>query len=76
MTLIGGASGKSATQIRKFLDSRFGRNFADEVIDHMAVGTPVVDAIAKTIALWQQRFSMRLGQNHLDGHIHAASGGR
>ena len=50
--------------VRDFLDSRMGRHFADEVIDHMASGTPAEQALDATVAQWcRQRISRATERN-------------
>lgn len=53
-TMIARATGCSPEGVREFLDSRYGRHFADEVNNSMATGKlPVETATERTIERWQ-----------------------
>jgi hypothetical protein len=49
---IAAATGCEPEQVRAFLDSRFGRHFADEVQNGLFVGCNLKDAIDKATAKW------------------------
>ena len=49
---IAAATGCEPEQVRAFLDSRFGRHFADDVQNGLYVGDTIKDAIDKTTAKW------------------------
>ena len=52
MTAIADATGCSPDEVRAFLDSRYGRHFADDVANALAEGHPLADAIAATATKW------------------------
>ncbi len=49
---IASATGCEPEQVRAFLDSRFGRHFADEVQDWLCAGSDIQDAVAQTTQRW------------------------
>jgi len=51
-TAIATATGCEPEQVRAFLDSRFGRHFADDVQNGLFVGCNLKDAIDKATAKW------------------------
>lgn len=52
MTAIADATGEDLDNIRAFLDSRFGRHYADEVHNGLYVGKPLKDAIDDATQKW------------------------
>ncbi|QUP54566.1 hypothetical protein GO998_12870 [Ralstonia syzygii] len=57
MTAVSKATGSSLEAVRLFLDSSFGRHFADDVCNALHGGQALADAIDFTAALWMQRKS-------------------
>ncbi|MFM7610324.1 MAG: hypothetical protein ACKO9A_15850, partial [Alphaproteobacteria bacterium] len=51
-TAIHNATSTDPASVRAFLDSRYGRHFADGVNSQMHYGASLTDAIAKTTAEW------------------------
>ena len=51
-TAIHNATSTDPASVRAFLDSRYGRHFADGVNSQMHYGASLADAIAKTTAEW------------------------
>jgi hypothetical protein len=51
-TAIAAATGCEPEQVRAFLDSRFGRHFADDVQNGLYVGATLNDAIDQATAKW------------------------
>ena len=51
-TAIHNATSTDPASVRAFLDSRYGRHFADGVNSQMHYGASLEDAIAKTTAEW------------------------
>ena len=51
-TAIHNATSTDPASVRAFLDSRYGRHFADGVNGQMHYGASLADAIAKTTAEW------------------------
>jgi len=49
---IGEATGLDTNAIRAFLDSRYGRHFADDVANEIAGGRALAEAIAAATARW------------------------
>ncbi len=49
---VSDATGEDAEVVRSFLDSRFGRHFADEVHSGLIFGQAVPDAIAAATRKW------------------------
>ncbi len=49
---IAAATGCEPEQVRAFLDSRFGRHFADDVQNALYVGATLKDAIDQATAKW------------------------
>lgn len=76
------ATGDSPEDARTFLDSSFGRHFADEVLDHYNQGgVELSAAIAWTTETWQARrvgvrtarhFGVPGGLSHLQAFVVAA----
>jgi hypothetical protein len=52
MDLITTKVGSAETATRAFLDSRYGRHFADEVANGLARGLPLKAAIRAAVELW------------------------
>jgi len=52
------ATAADSESVRAFLDSRHGRHFADEVINHLHAGQELAEAIAAATATWM---SWRIG---------------
>ena len=52
MAAIADATGEDLDNIRAFLDSRFGRHYADEVQNGLYVGKPLKDAIDAATQTW------------------------
>ena len=52
MTAVANATGESLDNVRAFLDSRFGRHFADEVLNVVDEGKTLPDAIAAATSKW------------------------
>lgn len=52
MTAVANATGESLETVRVFLDSRFGRHFADDVLNAVDDGTPLADAIEAATRKW------------------------
>ena len=84
MTAITDATGESAEDVRTFLDSRFGRHFADSVHDALYQdslgdqGCNMPQAIAKAVAQWMRwkigrtahgHYGIPLGMPHLSGFV-------
>ncbi|NKA55735.1 hypothetical protein [Ralstonia pseudosolanacearum] len=55
MTTVSKATGSSFEAVRLFLDSAFGRHFADEVLNALHAGQMLAAAIDATAAAWMQR---------------------
>ncbi|APF85485.1 hypothetical protein HI806_01110 [Ralstonia solanacearum] len=66
MTAVAKATGSSVESVRLFLDSAFGRHFADDVCNALHGGQTLTDAIDSTAALWMQRKSNG-GLSHIYG---------
>jgi hypothetical protein len=54
ITAISDATMLPTDAVRAFLDSRYGRHFADGVTSQMYYGATLEDAIAQTTAQWMQ----------------------
>ena len=52
ITAVAGATGCAADEVRDFLDSRHGRNFADDVASQIFAGKPLAQAIAAAATKW------------------------
>lgn len=52
MNAISDATGQPFEAVRAFLDSRFGRHFADEVLNHLHAGQALHDAIGTATRQW------------------------
>ena len=52
LAFIAGTTRCSPDATRAFLDSRYGRHFADEVSNHLAAGTALASAISAATATW------------------------
>ena len=52
LAFIAGTTGCSPDATRAFLDSRYGRHFADEVSNHLAAGKALTSAINAATATW------------------------
>ena len=52
LAFIAGTTGCSPDATRAFLDSRYGRHFADEVSNHLAAGKALAWAINAATATW------------------------
>ncbi|MDO3515291.1 hypothetical protein LG939_24975 (plasmid) [Ralstonia pseudosolanacearum] len=55
MTTVSKATGSSFEAVRLFLDSAFGRHFADDICNALHGGQTLIDAIDATAAAWMQR---------------------
>jgi len=54
MNAISDATGQPFEAVRAFLDSRHGRDFADEVLNHMHAGHALHDAIRAATRQWME----------------------
>jgi hypothetical protein len=52
MTAISDATGQPLESVRAFLDSRYGRHFADSVLNEMRWGNPIQQAVDATVTRW------------------------
>ena len=52
MIAVANATGESLDTVRVFLDSRFGRHYADEVLNALDDGRSLPDAIAAATRKW------------------------
>ena len=52
MTAVANATGESLDTVRVFLDSRFGRHYADSVLDAFDDSRSLTDAIAAATSKW------------------------
>jgi len=52
MAAISDATGQPVESVRAFLDSRHGRHFGGEVLNHLHVGRPLADAIQAATRQW------------------------
>jgi hypothetical protein len=52
LAFIAGTTGCSPDATRAFLDSRYGRHFADEVSNHLAAGQRLASAINAAATTW------------------------
>ena len=52
MTRIAQATGEGLETVRDFLDSRYGRHFADDVRNELDAGRPLAEAIDAAIQRW------------------------
>ena len=52
MAAVSNATGASLESVRLFLDSAFGRHFADEVLDVLRAGQPLATAIDTVTDRW------------------------
>ncbi|OIP06933.1 MAG: hypothetical protein AUK53_11645 [Betaproteobacteria bacterium CG2_30_59_46] len=52
ISAVAEATGEDADTIRAFLDSRYGRHFADEVQNGLFIGQPLLEAIKAVTAKW------------------------
>ena len=60
LAFIAGTTGCSPDATRSFLDSRYGRHFADEVSNHLVAGKALASAINAATATWMGwRISVR-----------------
>lgn len=55
MTAVARATGHPLDEARGFLDSRFGRHFANDVQSEQHCGATLADAITRTVATWMER---------------------
>lgn len=55
MTAAANATGESLDTVRVFLDSRFGRHYADDVLNALDDGRGLPDAIAAATGKWMAR---------------------
>lgn len=53
--IITRTTGQPEEDVGTFLDSKYGRHFADEVHDHRARGQSLANAISVTANVWQMR---------------------
>ena len=64
LAFTAGTTGCSPDATRAFLDSRYGRHFADEVSNHLAAGKALASAINAATATWMAwRISARTAQD-------------
>lgn len=82
---IANATGLCVEAAREFLDSRFGRHFADDVQNHMHAGAELPQAIALATQQWMawrisrdcsKRYGIPRGLPYLMGMVGHASIGR
>ena len=52
MAAVSDATGQPRESVRIFLDSRYGRHFADDVLNQQDAGAGLADAIAATTQRW------------------------
>lgn len=52
MTAVSDATGQPLESVRIFLDSRYGRHFADDVLNQLDAGNGLADAINATTQRW------------------------
>jgi hypothetical protein len=52
MNAIADATGQPLESVRAFLDSRYGRHFADDVFNQLHAGRPLADAINAATQKW------------------------
>lgn len=52
ITAVSDATGQPIESVRTFLDSRHGRHFADDVLNHLHAGRPLADAINAATQQW------------------------
>jgi hypothetical protein len=52
MAAISDATGQPVESVRAFLDSRHGRHFGGEVLNHLHAGRPLADAIQAATRQW------------------------
>jgi hypothetical protein len=52
VTVISTATGLDAGTVAAFLDSRHGRHFADDVVNELATGKAIAEAIEAAAAQW------------------------
>ena len=76
------ATGEDADAVRLFLDSRFGRHFADSVQSARHHGLDLDSAIEQAVAHWMtwrigrsayQRYGIPVGTPHLVGFVNHCS---
>lgn len=82
MTAIADATGQPLEDVRAFLDSRFGRHFADEVRNGQHHGQTLADAVKQATADWTRRkasgrvardYGIPRGESHLLGFVVVAA---
>ncbi len=80
MTAVSNATGASLESVRLFLDSAFGRHFADEVLDALLVNQTLSAAIDAITSRWMARrigsrtshtYGIPRGLPHLTGFVAA-----
>ena len=78
MSMIASATGEPHDNVRLFLDSRFGRHFADEVHNRLFEGLSLSDAIHSITERWMTKkigprtsshYGIPCGMNYLIGFI-------
>lgn len=78
---IAARTAAEANDVRAFLDSRFGRHFADSVINCIVQKVELAEAIDLCIAQWcswktsaadARRYGIPRGTNYLTGHVISA----
>lgn len=52
MTAISDATGQSLESVRTFLDSRYGRHFADDVLNQLHAGQALAEAVNAATQRW------------------------
>ena len=64
MNFIADTTGCADDEVRAFLDSRYGRHFADDVANELSAGKIIADAIAAATARWMGwRISIRTARD-------------
>ncbi len=80
MTAVSNATGAPLESVRLFLDSAFGRHFADEVLDALLAGQALGGAIDAITSRWMARriggrtsqtYGIPRGLPHLTGFVTA-----
>ena len=65
MQIIASTTREPLESVRAFLDSRHGRHFADQVLDHLAAGQALPEAILATARQWMVwRISKHTGAHY------------
>ena len=78
LTVIAAATGEDLEAVRAFLDSRHGRHFGDDVLNHLHAGRPLGEAIAAATHRWMgwtigrqtsQDYGIPRGMAYLTGFV-------